>query len=74
MNPPQKSHDKLPIVALISGNGSNLQAIIDAIQQGLPAEIRAVISNRADAYGLVRAANAGIPTHVLPADKNSSRE
>jgi phosphoribosylglycinamide formyltransferase-1 len=74
MNPPQKSHGKLPIVALISGNGSNLQAIIDAVQQGLPAEIRAVISSRADAYGLIRAENAGIPTHILPADKNSSRE
>ncbi|GAB4290081.1 MAG: phosphoribosylglycinamide formyltransferase [Thiohalomonadaceae bacterium] len=56
---------KLPIVVLISGSGSNLQAIIDAVQAGLPAEIRAVISNKAGAYGLERARRAGIPTHVL---------
>ena len=57
--------DKLPIVVLISGSGSNLQAIIDAIDRGLAAAIKAVISNRADAYGLERAQTAGIPTHVL---------
>ncbi|WP_244897087.1 formyltransferase family protein [Candidatus Coxiella mudrowiae] len=45
--------EKLSIVVLISGNGSNLQAIIDAIEHGL-AVIRGVISNRADAYGLER--------------------
>jgi len=56
---------KLPIVVLISGSGSNLQSIIDAAQQELPVEIRAVISNKADAYGLTRAANAGIATAVL---------
>lgn len=56
----------LPIVVLISGNGSNLQAIIDAIQhQKLNLKIKAVISNRADAYGLVRARRANILTHVL---------
>jgi phosphoribosylglycinamide formyltransferase-1 len=64
----------MPLVALISGNGSNLQAIIDATQRGLPVEIRAVISNRADAYGLTRAKKAGIPTQVLPADNAISRE
>jgi phosphoribosylglycinamide formyltransferase-1 len=74
MNPPQSSSNKLPIVALISGNGSNLQAIIDAIQRGLPAEIRAVISNRAGAYGLTRAKNSGIPAEVLLADGYMSRE
>lgn len=56
---------KLPIVVLISGSGSNLQSIIDASQQDLPVEIRAVISNKADAYGLTRAKLAGIPTAVL---------
>jgi phosphoribosylglycinamide formyltransferase-1 len=56
---------KLPIVVLISGSGSNLQAIIDATQADLPVEIRAVISNRTDAYGLERARRAGIPTQVL---------
>lgn len=56
---------KLPIVVLISGSGSNLQSIIDASLNDLPVEIRAVISNKADAYGLVRAEKAGIPTAVL---------
>lgn len=54
--------ERLSIVILISGSGSNLQAIIDA---DLPVTIRAVISNRADAYGLTRAEAAGIPTAVL---------
>lgn len=57
----------LPIVVLISGNGSNLQAILDATAAGsLPIEVRAVISNRADAYGLERARAAGVPAHALP--------
>ena len=55
----------LPVVVLISGGGTNLQAIIDAAEQGLPIKIRAVISNRPDAYGLERARRAGIPTEVL---------
>lgn len=56
----------LPIVVLISGNGTNLQAIIDAIHDGqLRVEIRAVISNCDDAFGLVRAQRAGIPTQVI---------
>lgn len=55
----------LPLVVLLSGNGSNLQAIIDAIAAGMPAKIRAVISNRDNAYGLVRAEKADIATHVL---------
>jgi phosphoribosylglycinamide formyltransferase 1 len=49
------------LVVLISGNGSNLQAILDACQSGeLDAKVVSVISNKADAYGLVRAKNAGI--------------
>ena len=56
----------LRLVILLSGNGSNLQAIIDSIaNQHLPAQIVAVISNKADAYGLQRASQAGIPTEVL---------
>ena len=52
---------------LISGRGSNLQAIIDAIAAGdLAASIAVVISNRADAAGLARAERAGIPTLVMP--------
>ena len=55
---------------LISGNGSNLQAIIDACGQGkIAGNVCAVFSNKADAYGLQRAEMAGIPGHVvLPAD------
>jgi formyltetrahydrofolate-dependent phosphoribosylglycinamide formyltransferase len=54
------------IVVLISGNGSNLQALIDSIDAGdLDAEIIAVVSNEPDAYGLTRARRAGIPTEVM---------
>ncbi|MDX3772773.1 phosphoribosylglycinamide formyltransferase [Chromatiaceae bacterium AAb-1] len=54
------------IVVLISGSGSNLQAIIDACSDGFIAgSITAVISNKATAYGLTRAAAAGIATEVL---------
>ena len=54
------------IVVLISGSGSNLQAILDAIDTGqIHGRIEAVLSNKPDAYGLVRATNAGIPTHVV---------
>ncbi|QFY88888.1 phosphoribosylglycinamide formyltransferase [Magnetovirga frankeli] len=53
------------LVVLISGSGSNLQALIDAQAAGAPYRIAAVISNRADAYGLQRAAQAGIDTLVL---------
>ena len=57
---------RLPIVVLISGNGSNLQALIDAAARGeLPVDIRAVISNRPAAYGLERARRAGIPAVVV---------
>lgn len=54
------------IVILISGGGTNLQAIIDAIEVGnVPGKICAVISNKAQAYGLKRAANYGITQHVI---------
>ena len=54
------------VVVLVSGRGSNLQAIIDATAHGdLPAEIRAVISNEPGAPALARARTAGIPTHVV---------
>ena len=65
---------KLPLVVLISGGGTNLQAIIDAAQADLPANLRAVISNRADAFGLERARNAGIATRVLDHRDYPSRE
>ena len=63
------------LVVLISGSGSNLQAIIDACQNNeVNGEICAVISNKADAYGLVRAQNAGIETAILSHKDYPSRE
>lgn len=57
---------KLSLAVLISGNGSNLQALIDACaKEDFPASIAVVLSNKADAYGLTRAKNARLPTHVL---------
>lgn len=53
-------------VVLISGNGSNLQAIIDSQKSGyINGQICGVISNKANAYGLIKAKNAGIPTFVF---------
>ena len=55
------------LAVLISGNGSNLQALIDATHVGeLEAKIVVVVSNRRDAYGLVRAKQANIPTLYFP--------
>ena len=63
------------VVVLISGSGSNLQALIDSIaHDGNPARIAAVISNRADAYGLERAKQAGISTAVLDHKQFDGRE
>lgn len=54
------------LVVLVSGNGSNLQAILDACAQGtLPAEVVAVVSNRSDAHGLERGRLAGVATVCL---------
>jgi phosphoribosylglycinamide formyltransferase 1 len=53
------------IVILISGRGSNMEAIIAAVANGLPVNIRAVISNRPDAVGLTTAKQNGIATHAL---------
>ncbi len=55
--------EKLPLVALISGRGSNLKAIIDAADPLV--DIRAVISNRQQAKGLLYAKQAGIPTEIM---------
>ena len=58
--------EKPKIAVLISGSGSNLQAIIDAAERGeIPCRVGIVISNKADAYGLVRAKKHGIPTEVV---------
>lgn len=56
----------LDLGVLISGRGSNLQAILDAIAAGkLDARVRLVVSNKAGAQGLLRAERAGVPTKVL---------
>jgi len=66
---------QLPIGVLISGSGTNLQSIIDAIEaKKLDARIEIVLSNKADAYGLVRAQNHGIHTEVLDHKVFTSRE
>lgn len=63
------------LVILISGSGSNLQAFIDQCANGkLKAHIAAVISNKAEAYGLVRAEKAGINTHVIKHGDYANRE
>ncbi|MBZ0316755.1 MAG: phosphoribosylglycinamide formyltransferase [Anaerolineae bacterium] len=60
---------------LISGSGSNLQALIDAIHAGdIAAEIVLVVSNRQTAYGLERAKQAGIPTLCFPFKKSQDRQ
>jgi len=63
------------MVVLVSGRGTNLQAIIDAIKERkIDGKIVAVISNRKKAYALERAKREGIPTYYLPARKNETRE
>lgn len=63
------------LVILISGGGSNLQAFIDAIARGeLNARIAAIVSNKADAGGLQRAAKANIPTAIIDHKQFSTRE
>jgi phosphoribosylglycinamide formyltransferase-1 len=65
---------QVSLAVLISGSGTNLQAIIDAIEaKKLDAKIEVVLSNKADAYGLVRAKNHGIATAVLDHKQFSSR-
>lgn len=65
----------LALGVLISGGGTNLQAIIDAIERGeLPARIRLVVSNRDDVYGVVRARNHKLSTLVVPHTDFPSRE
>jgi phosphoribosylglycinamide formyltransferase-1 len=66
---------QVSIGVLISGGGTNLQSIIDAIEaRRLDAKIQVVLSNRAHAYGLVRAKDHGIPTQVLDHKAFPSRE
>lgn len=66
---------RLKTGVLISGSGTNLQALIDACAASdFPAEIVLVISNRADAGGLERARRAGIATRIIPHKEYLSRE
>ncbi|MFK7816127.1 MAG: phosphoribosylglycinamide formyltransferase [Gammaproteobacteria bacterium] len=63
------------IAVFVSGGGSNLQSIIDHIQQGhINANIACVISNNPDAYGLTRAKQANIPTHIIEHKNYATRE
>jgi phosphoribosylglycinamide formyltransferase 1 len=66
--------EKSRLVVLISGNGTNLQAVLDACGSGaLPATVAAVISNKREAFGLERAKLAGVPAVVLPKPKEQDR-
>lgn len=65
-------NSRCKVVVLISGNGSNLQAIIDGADKSCYT-IAAVVSNKADAYGLIRAAKHNIPTLVLDHRNYASR-
>ncbi len=63
------------LVVLISGNGSNLQAVLDACSSGeLPACVTCVISNKADAFGLIRAQHAGVKAIHFPKQENETRQ
>ena len=63
------------LVVLVSGNGSNLQAILDACAAGeLNATVAAVVSNKRDAYGLERARLAGVPAIARPRPLSQPRE
>ncbi len=67
MSPAFRGAMKSKLAVLISGNGSNLQAIIDAVAAGsLDARIEVVVSNRKAAYGLERARRAHIPDRYFP--------
>lgn len=56
----------LKIGVLLSGSGTNLQAILDAVRdEGLPVEVALAVSSRPDAYGIERAQAAGIPTLIM---------
>ncbi|HCT2506354.1 TPA: phosphoribosylglycinamide formyltransferase [Aeromonas dhakensis] len=63
------------ILVLISGNGSNLQTILDSCADGkIAGQVVGVISNKVDAYGLVRAKEAGVATAILAQQQFASRE
>lgn len=62
-----KTGENKRLVVLVSGSGTNLQALLDAAASGkLAADVVAVMADRRGAYGLVRAHEAGVPTHYVP--------
>jgi formyltetrahydrofolate-dependent phosphoribosylglycinamide formyltransferase len=66
--------EKARLVVLISGSGTNLQAILDACASGaLPAQVAAVVSNKREAFGLERARRAGVPAIARPRPKERDR-
>ncbi len=66
--------ERLKVGVLLSGSGTNLQAILDAVADGLPVEVVAVVSSRPDAYGIARAAQANVETLVLDREAYASPE
>lgn len=72
----KKLKEKVRIAVLISGGGTNLQALIDAEKRGdIPSgEIVLVVSNKKEAYGLVRAEKAGIATALIKGEEDIDRE
>ena len=66
---------KIKTCVFISGNGTNLQAMIDAVkEEEINGKICCVLSNSEEAYGLIRAKKAGIPTEVINNDDFDNRE
>jgi phosphoribosylglycinamide formyltransferase-1 len=61
-------------MVLVSGGGTNLQALLDAEKKGAFGKIVLVVSDRPDAYALERAKIAGVPTVIITLDKNTTRE
>ena len=64
----KKNEKKVRVAVFVSGGGTNLQALIDAVDSGVikHAEIGVVVSNNPDAYAITRAENANIPTVIIP--------
>ncbi|MDH5520048.1 MAG: phosphoribosylglycinamide formyltransferase [Acidimicrobiia bacterium] len=72
---PARAAEPFRLAVLVSGNGSNLQAILDACTGGtLDAEVRVVVSNRREAYALTRAAEAGVPALVMEQGDRTRRD
>lgn len=71
-----KTKEKAKVAVLVSGGGTNLQAIIDAVSEGIikSAELSLVISNNPSAYALTRAQNAGIEAQVISKKECGSQE